>query len=45
MDKCEQCKYYEGNYCHRYPQLQRKNADDFCGEFKEKVAGEQTKKE
>lgn len=33
MDKCENCKDFDGKRCHRYPQQQIKSKDDYCREF------------
>jgi len=32
-NNCSKCKYYEGGYCHRYPELIEKNDSGHCGEF------------
>ena len=43
-EKCEICKYFRDSQimgsCRRYPVLQNKHANDWCGEFSNVVAVE-----
>ena len=43
-EKCEICKYFRDSQimgsCRRYPVLQNKHANDWCGEFSQVVAVE-----
>jgi len=35
--KCGTCKYFRfGLWCYRYPQIAKKNKNDYCGEWEKK---------
>jgi len=35
--KCKTCKYFRfGLWCYRYPQIAKKNKNDYCGEWERK---------
>lgn len=37
---CQNCYFYKGKLCYRYPTLVEKEPTDFCGEFRSKSACE-----
>lgn len=43
--KCENCKYFDGRRCHRFPEEVLKSKEGYCGEFeKTKVVADKKDK-